>query len=376
MRQRAFTLVELMISVALGVAVVGVAFAGVRVASASVAASSRIEIENAIMREGCLRAFERVDFWTDCDVPGSYEPLRAIVAGRGLAFAPMSLAFPGAAGAGEAARGWDGDEAAWAPHDPRAWMRGSMIERPQSQDVDLRFGRYGLFSNLDAAPVAPPVGGVDYGAVQVERTWHANQLRGLIGAIGWYGFIEYLPANAIYTWYETPSARTTAGGIPFDLVRESGADGVFCFENANQGSRGRYRMSHRHQFAMPAPLAGGDYARDHYRWFSASFGGDAATMRAFDGAATARVPLLPLAPAHWPSARVSVTRYVMNARATALCRVRWTSPLTGHVAEASFSAWGTSLRGARQQRRHPDQGGGWIEWHNDGRTNPRDLDAP
>jgi hypothetical protein len=78
-------------------------------------------------------------------------------------------------------------------------------------------------------------------------------------------------------------------------------------------------------------------------------------------------------PAQWPKATVSMKRYVREARFVNLCSLRWTSPITGTSAELNFTTFGTSLRGARQQRKSQPigatTGAGWAKWYGPGDLN-------
>src|SRR6187551_3018871 len=118
MQRRAFTLLELMISVSLGMLIVYVAVAGFRTASRAITTTNQLATENAILRAACLEANERLDFWTDFDDPDSPGPagsegkkLRGSDATGGLPFTPMSLVFAKGMnspnGDKELRRGWD-----------------------------------------------------------------------------------------------------------------------------------------------------------------------------------------------------------------------------------------------------------------------------
>lgn len=65
-------------------------------------------------------------------------------------------------------------------------------------------------------------------------------------------------------------------------------------------------------------------------------------------------------------------RFIKNTRFVNLARVTWTNPVNGQTSELSFTSFGTTLRGARQQR-HPS--GGWARWDNDGSANSPTLDS-
>ena len=78
-------------------------------------------------------------------------------------------------------------------------------------------------------------------------------------------------------------------------------------------------------------------------------------------------------PAQWPKATVSMKRYITEARFVNLCSLRWTSPITGASAELNFTTFGTSLRGARQQRKSQPMSAttaaGWAKWYGPNETN-------
>src|SRR5947209_7664141 len=62
--QAAFTLIELLIAMALGLVVLLTAFAGFRVTAQALTASRRIAVENNLMRLGVQLALEEADYWT------------------------------------------------------------------------------------------------------------------------------------------------------------------------------------------------------------------------------------------------------------------------------------------------------------------------
>jgi len=73
--------------------------------------------------------------------------------------------------------------------------------------------------------------------------------------------------------------------------------------------------------------------------------------------------LLAVRPSHWPDVTVSTNRMIKNRRFIAMSKIRWLSPITSEVAEFSFAGFGTTLRGARQQRHVAS---GWARWDNAG----------
>jgi hypothetical protein len=122
----------------------------------------------------------------------------------------------------------------------------------------------------------------------------------------------------------------------------------------------------------------------HRRYYETGYGSDRITMDEFVKVTTIAAPLLGSAPTSWPSVKVSVNRFIGNARCTTLFRLDLTNPLTGNVFELSFTGFGTTLRGARQQRYFdasdtsapddPARRRGWARW--DDTLDPAALNDP
>jgi hypothetical protein len=64
-------------------------------------------------------------------------------------------------------------------------------------------------------------------------------------------------------------------------------------------------------------------------------------------------------PSHWPGLSVSNLRFMRTGAFINLNRITWTNPLTGQGTELSFTCFGTTLRGARQQRLRDEPG--WAD---------------
>ncbi len=357
--RRAFTLIELILATAAGAVVIVAAAAALRVAAQTATASERLATQNALIAAGLRGAFDELDFWTAYDDPldPSRQRLRfaadAVVAPGGmrrlgLPFAPFSATWPRMASADpEAVEGWD-DAAPWDAADPRAWWRGTMLERV---DSDLRHGRYALFSTCTA-----PMTLAGYGTCTPAHRWLPRQMRGLKDAIGFYGLCEYLPANAMYSVISGDAAdgTTTLGGIAHEWVQPGGwlYNGSGSYSNA----RGLESCSFGSSFPLHPPQAcpawtGIDLLQAHRRHvLTASWFTNPATLAAFVDTTTARQEIMPLRPASWPAVEVAVTRSMMLRRFLTLCRVRWSDPSTGDRAELAFCGFGSSLRGARRQR--------------------------
>ncbi len=413
---RGFTLIEMLIAIALSMAVILTAVAGVRMGAQSIAVANRLATENSLMRAGYMMAVHEADYWQSYDQPeaasASGQPLRSFEAGRpsgrGLPFTPFAtsgMTRAGTAGT-EDERGWD-DVYQWPASDSRTWFHGNLVE--QVDRTQHRFGHYELFCHAKRQPKLDKMfaNGVAYaaaGAVLARHTWLCNQLEGLKNTMGYYGVCEYMPANAIYGVVGEPGNDNAFGdwsapdGSESDdddqsLEREwcqpagSGGGVDWRFANDDGGTawpRGIYRIVRDSSFAIipSSPLTDVDTStwsldtlvRNHVRSWATDRVGDASYTGPgghgiVDLLAKARmaIPTLRLKPTTWPAVTYEVMRYLNNSRFVCLNKIRWVSPITGDTAEFSFTCVATSLRGARQQRA---PSGGWA------RVGQPNLDAP
>lgn len=386
-----FTLIEMMIAIALGLAVVYVAFAGFRVAAQAVTITNRMATENALMRVGCDMAHDRLDYWTDYDdpVPGGETPrLRANVGVEGMPFTPMSVTIPLVRNAAQPERtvGWDPAES-WPASDPRTWWHGNVAEKFQT---DMTLGRYGIFANTRSNLMmtsSAPVG--NYGAIEVPHSWQYNQVWSLFRALGYYGFADYVPANTLFACYRdfaTDAAMFPANldGMPTVLFKPGTQ-----FDNgegAQEYPKGIWRLTMVASYAMLSPTSSVALTpAAHQRKYIVGYWNNTGEFSTFlNETENRRDPLTGQAPrltremtqpTHWPEVTVTTQRFIKTARFVNLCRVRMVNPLTGAQSELTFTGFSTTLHGARMQRRHPTQGDGWANWDNaTGASNDLTLD--
>ncbi|MBA3686416.1 MAG: hypothetical protein H0W72_14420, partial [Planctomycetes bacterium] len=241
-----------------------------------------------------------------------------------------------------------------------------------------------------------------YGDVTVANTWHANQVKGTMAALGFYGAMDYLPANTIWAYYQryggvdmtSPAPggplggfyeRTSRGGWPLWMIRAMGSswsatleDLHFCDRNDVHGDskgsghhlpRGTFELTRGGTYAIPNPNYAGTSAQGRYRFTRYEF---ASADVATENSSHARVvvnntaayrPLLVQKPVSWPGVDVTVSRLLAYGRRVNVCRVQRISPSTGEMVELSFTGLGTTLQGARCQRT-PTPNGGWAPWDN------------
>jgi hypothetical protein len=236
----------------------------------------------------------------------------------------------------------------------------------------------------------------------VPFQWRDNQVLGLRLALGMYGMSDYLPVNAILS---TQGAVTTlaSGGryIANDLdeARHRGWTGIYR-STVHPGALvgvfpGQWNALYPTGVFMLPPSQYANWSNPPNTWHT-----DWATRSQFlyfnntqsqvydpnvsgligsswtdlEAAAILR-PLMFRQPENWPTAFVGSFRARIRTGFINLARVRLTDPASGAVREFSFNIFGTTLRGARQQRRHPDIGGGWARWHGTGAAgNDRTID--
>lgn len=465
----AFTLIEMMIAVALGSMVILVAMSGFRTASQTITVANRLSLENSLLRSGYFEAQIQLDFWTNLDDPTRVDGDRPLKGDqsvgtkldwpyndvqRGLPFTPMSRlqtnVWPksgiprtptgtplpdGSVGnwvmprpmstianaSWEDDRGWD-PTYYWSPHDPRTWCRANMAEKDRDNDGNgnngpdnlpkMINGRYAIFANTSktAQTLAvyklktnlnhpdpaqrPTMQEVSYSGYPDDdiHSWYYNHLSGLVKAMGYAAFCDYLPANSIYTWYSNSGDRTTGG------MEKLGVTPWYGLSNGDGGqrtSRGIYRNTYSCSYgyinprswdygltATPplsgTPLADRVLRQRYYQSYESDYGateGDGSKrLRWLLSHVNHPEQLLDARPANWPEIQVSVGRIIKNAHHVAVAKVRRFSPLNGELIELSWCGLGTTLRGARQQR---NQATGWARWDNSsGAIIDPNLDTP
>lgn len=293
---------------------------------------------------------------------------------------------------------------AWAPHDPRTWYRGNAIEKERGDTWDsdfgvpMWFGRYGIFTNTDEGtslsfrtlsvkPYGTDPESSRYQAgysstSKAPHRWYARQVLGLSRALGFYGMCDYLPSNTIYGVYTSyAGGRTSPGGIPgYFLPNKGFLIGTGMHEIHALGLHG---LTHAQSFGVMNPalrtISDTDLVNEHFRYWESDYStywntGNATALQNFMKSTLALDTMMKTSPDHWPVVSVGVAHYIKSAKFANVARVRWTNPLTGAESELSFTAVGTTLRGARMQRKI---GGGWAKWDNaSSATNDPHLDTP
>ncbi len=404
--RQGYTLIELTIAVALGAMVIYLAVAGVRTAAQGVTAAKRLALENAIIRTGVVIALENTDFWTDHDLPypddpAKDQPLRALTstpsdpAGmtRGLPFTPFlttqagtgyrpaSGTVPGpplnvsatvAAGLDETAGGWNPN--AWQAAEARGWSWGNLTERTPrwsgASNRNVPVAKYKIFGHYESVASTDP--GIS------THHWQQRQLDGLQRSLGSYGLFDYLPANTglmIYQkvlsgadtgkWMTATEWCNPDGGpyfrlasdfnLSFALDRLADTWGtLFQVPNRNVTASEMVRAANRrYSTGIAIGAAANNRSVDDIKQLLID--GDQVDAVLHDSGSSGPANK----PEHWPQLTVRNLRFLRTGAFINLNRIAWVNPLTGQGSELTFTCFGTTLRGARQQRLRDEPG--WAD---------------
>jgi len=437
--RHAFTLIELMIAISLGMLVVYIAMAGLRTAVQSISLAQRMATENAIIRTGMAIALNNTDLWVNHDDPSDFgnlrkrQELRKVTTSgstpfqrfQGLIFTPFkSNPLYGVSGerntsgqldAGgiEDATGWDPN--AWGAHEARGWAWGNLVERVPAR---VHAGR-----NADGTPLKDRNGNQTYWGISslslndsnrairkrqifgvyhratstdasVPHRWQQRQLDGLKRTLGSYGLFDYLPANTgllLYTtrhnansaaapdkwWAVAPEWCSVFGGKDnFYLGTDWRSEGWNYAQDIMLATLGTVYAPANPNKKYLRPNGDGDPRplgelrdicnRRYGTGISLDINYNDDTVRGIrDLLAQVEVaePWLDhangTAPETWPGLKVATLRHFRTGASVCLNRITWTNPLTGSETEFSFTAFGTTLRGARQQRLRDEAG--WAD---------------
>ncbi len=372
--RRGFTLIELMIAVTLGALIVFAAMAGFRVASQTITTANRLALENSLLRAGFQEALSEVDLWTAYDDPQSTAAADQALRRPQMPFSPLPtisamMASQPAQGQAlyrelETDVGWDATYP-WPAHAPRTWWRANAAEWHDSKG---RSGDYSQFAATSGAPGA------------TSHPWLFRQMDLLQTTLGYYAFCDYLPPSLLYA-YTGPDPKQNG---KVDLLKEfvTGGD----FRSGDGGAwfaQGRYRCTKDESFILVPlrPIGGtgmvtsGNIRTNYTTGVQANEGTVDTLMKR---SLSSRLQLA-MKPAHWPEVKVDVARFLVYNRFVTLSRFGLSNAITGEHIAISFTAVGTTLRGARQQRKPGTvgSGAGWAKWY--GPRNPANdlhLDSP
>lgn len=394
------SLIEVLMALGLGLFILTTVYAGFQVALNSIKEAERLALENKLLSAGIFLVLEDTDTWATFDRPG-HQPLLISRPGGGYKtidawsggynidandwqqlpqpFTPFSSSWADSG----AADTYDPD--AWVSHDPRSWYRGDgacyFWDNNTYMDQNA-FGNYGLFTNASADPVKSgqsTSGSADSNVnVYEQNRWYASQNKGLRYGLGWYGWFDYLPANAFIDYYDVNSSndrackpielRNLPDGDGADTVLDMRRHGQFVRQRSGSYSpliksgseravtNGFYLYTTHLGISAPPPGATSEQGRMAgaiNRYMGCGY--DAApefinTFPVLFGSLNTERPIVEQAPEQWPTVLVGVRRFKKWGSTSNFCFVRIVDPISGAMNELSFPAIGTTLRGARINR--------------------------
>lgn len=369
-RMSAFSLIEMMIAISLGMLLVYAAMAGFRVASQSITSANRLAMENSLLRAGFHEALNEVDLWTAYDDPQSTVAADQALRRAQMPFSPLPTTPRIMASTPSETEGYVFSESEndigwdhlypWPASSSRTWWRANAAEWHDSLG---RSGNYTLFSGIGGSP----------------HPWLANQMHMLHTNLGYYGLCDYLPPSMLYAYIGPDPSQGGAVDMVRDFVRASTS-----FRNGDGGTnfaQGRYRCTKDTSFLLVPlkPLGGTAHVTvgNIRRNYSTGVGTSVGALTDFMNRGLSSRDQLEQRPSHWPEIKVQVARFLSHNRFVTLSKIGFTNKLTGQPLEISFTAIGTTLRGARQQRKPgaPGSGAGWAKWWGPNETdNDRHLD--
>lgn len=402
----AFTAIELLIAIVLSAMLLTLAFMGFRSASQAMMASNRQSIQNAILRSGFDKALDELDYWKDYDLPedtsgiadnyldsNHYLRLRALRVVTPQPQSDYGLPFT-------AARHWDGVRAdghpvfasgsatweaishPWRANDERTWTRENYFQSSPNTAGNIwphgEGGRYNIVSSTTPGAIYHPGGQPDFGR------WLPDAAFGLRQALGIYGTVDYLPVNAPSAFHNPLSGELDFLGPQYGTIVFPGQMGLRRAFQSFAIGLWPYNpwLEERQQGSSEIHARQWGSALSTFRTRALNL--SLATSSNNTGfqlrGMTVLEPLQPITPPGWPTGESGITRYHAGGRFINLVRLRWSEISSSDQVEITFSCLGSTLRGARQQRRAPTSGAptpysnqaglanllppdGWISWH-------------
>lgn len=344
--------------------------------------------------------------------PGAVPSTAAVALGNLPALTTPVTALP--VPAPELVRGWEKDYH-WSAADERTWCRlnlGEAVDGDQSNTGggfplhrgNKPSGRYVIFES--PKPVVVPGDTTDlarasgyrffyigqwletsngtgrYTRVESRHSWRSAQVLGLRQQLALYGWVEYLPANqplCNYGWsldgvdYDEvipPAYNRWPGGVTPQICNAA-------FNACSTGGQGENTIITLYPYNDWSFPAGYGVNRDSSTPYGSNSAKDQASLERSVSAVAGLAPslsglsyfrqwmagvigirpLMNAKPVQWPKLSLVVGRWLCAGRLVPALSVRMDAPLSGQFFEITCNAFGTTLRGARQQR-HRD--GGWA----------------
>ncbi len=323
--QNAFTLIELIVSIAIGMLILSVALAGVRVAAQTISAANRLSLSNSIFRTAVVAANYEMDFWDTFDsrCDSTKQPLRE----NGFPFQPLDFSTPNTT-------------LAFDHSGPREWYNGHIWSSYNNENSGYYMNKLGDYS------IFGKQGMVNDGIVPSEREWRHRILPHITDNLGYYAALDYLPANFIYAFYDFD------GTIPKEFGEYGAGFGHF---NTNHRERhqpkSKPEMGHSSGFVLTTVKNGkGTHPQCHHGVYSSRGKNGFSRENMWQWDLYPQVDFLNAKPETWPQVTIRTCVYYYFNRFRHASRVVILDPMTGEQFSINIDGLTTTLRGARRQR--------------------------
>ncbi len=360
---RAFTLVELLVSITLGLIIAFAAFAGFRVAAKTMVVSRNLARENRAIAEGYLQGMVEADFWYAEDDPfdATGQPQRVLY---DAAQNPAPSTTVGDDGVyGQPFRELELPAHYWNYNisDDRTWSRQGHIKSTSHRGVTT-----GSYAQIGCIGHADP-----------NSAWQHEVQVHLYSSLGWTGYLDYLPnAQPICYYLAAPDAggiiRNSFGrpvlpfvggmGMPafpaklWNNIASATIVGIGNIDAEKALARGAMHLYGITSAYAPREGWTVDGRTPAYKR-SARGHITGADMPTYSESLDATLPHAALTARGWPDLVVKVRR-TFDAEVSARLSVTVTiaNPVTGKAQTMTYVPVSTTLRGARQQRQWPHWG--------------------
>lgn len=319
--RRGFTLIEVMISIALSSLLVLVAVAGLRVTAQTVSAANRLSMQNGMLRTAVVAANEEMDFWDTFDSRSdpAKRPLRAV----GRPFQPLDFTT-------------STTSISFDHSNPREWWNGHIWSSNHR-----RWGDYSIFGQQDISdPLVPP-----------ERQWRHKILPHLADNLGYFAAMDYLPANFVFGYYK---GGTNIGGgtIPTEFGSNSPGIGVGQFATKWRGrAQPKCKVEVGHDSGLLLTTVPGNFLHPNsHRAIHSNDGGDWHVNKVDNWANYPSTDFLASKPVAWPAVTIRTRVAYKFQNFIHESRITVQDPLSGESVSMNIRGLTTTLRGARRQR--------------------------
>ncbi len=359
---RAFTLVEMLVSITLGLIIAFAAYAAFRVAAKAIAVSRNLTRENRAIAEGYQHGMVEADFWYAEDDPfdSAGQEQRRLYTAAGAVSPPSTVGDDGVYGQPFAELDLSDEYWNYNVSDKRTWWRQGMFKSISFEGFGV--GSYAMIGCIDHP--------------DAESAWqHVLQDR-MYSNLGWTGYLDYLPNALPICYYLAPpptgSYPLNSYGKPVQTYpwgQNLQAFSNKLWESMNHGlvwsssvqpAEKAVSRSGVHLYVLTsayAPRSGWAVNGATAAYKPASRSAISSTdWPTYAAGLASSLPHAALSARGWPDLEVKVMRtfdHQVSARLNITVTI--SNPTTGKRTELVYKPVATTLRGARQQRQ-------WTHW--------------